>query len=409
MDYKTRTNNNVFVRALIILIIFIINPLISACYSIANLSKTVEKKQHKLLFFFISLFFGILAYTQTTQVGDIYRVYQDLVGEIFYWGVFNVESLTHPVFSLVSIFVAKLTGNIQCVSFFWITLVYFSLFCGTRNILDYKNINDSRLLMQHVIISVICFVFFVQATELMKQAIVTSLFYYAYSCFLQKRYIRTAIVVLFCLGIHLSILFYIPLFLATSINVKVLVGLFAISFLFRSFDFMAGLANITGGITELEAINSAAEFYSGNLSNFFSSSALTFRILFWLLVLMALVVAFDRRYEDKNLAKVCFLLLIILNLNYANNHNYTRILSLSYPFYCMLVVEFLIQKRRSARIFLLLCASAALVVHVNFTHARTLPNSYSTSYMGNSVGRILISPAPSYLNETNMSRQFPVR
>ena len=84
-----------------------------------------------------------------------------------------------------------------------------------------------------------------------------------------------------------------------------------------------------GDVMILGQIYSAAEIYRGEHETFFQSGAFMFTLIF----IISFFIIFSKIVVPKsNLVNVCLLMVVILNLSYTNNHNYTRLLTMMFPF-----------------------------------------------------------------------------
>ena len=397
---------------LVFTLLFVINPFLTACFSLFKIFKCEREELYYVYFFFISLFLGLLAYTQETEYGDISRLYKEISNGVTYPSDSIDEFLVlyiYPIFAFTNFTLAKTFNNVQIVSLFWGWAIYFLFFVGFYRILEnYRGDVDSKKTGIAVCISVFCVIIFSQSTELLKQAISTSLFFYAYSCYLLGKKLKTVFIVLISLGIHFSILFFAPIFFAKWFGKKTLFFIYIFSFIFWPVDLMEFVAVATGGVSDLVIISEKAEFYN-NLEGFYSSTAPTFQITYWLLAILTIIANIIGKSQDAILVKASLLFLIILNLSFGNDHNFTRLLSLSYPFFSLLLVVFLNSKNLVGRRCVYVLAFLTLVVNIKFTHDRLFTKNYNTSYMGNSMLRIIVSPVTEYLNENNMSRVYKLK
>lgn len=389
-------------------VLFILTPFWSFALTLFLLCyRSWKVQEYKVLLFFVALFLALLAYTQFTETGDLSRVYKRILTSdamsLQRYIVFMLSGSKYILSDWTNLFLYKLTGNVQVVSFFWIFLLYYSFFMGILHILEYKGIEPSWKIMGGLIsASLFCFILFTQVTELMKQGVATALIFYSYSCFLVGRQWRALLVAVLSLGIHFSPLFLCPIFLAGKIGRRTLVLLVIASFACRGFNLMSTVANVLSDLGIFPIINKLAEQYEENLDHFFSSSATFFTLTFWVYTLTTLFVFATTCSRHDALAKATILMIVILNLNYSVSHNFTRLLNNMFPFYCMLFIE-LWRFRRNLllnRVVLTGFVAATLIINLRIAYERLAPDSsYGTQYMNNSIPKIMFSSAPTYWKE----------
>lgn len=396
---KNENDQRLRVSPLRCFILFIINPFVSFCdslYSVAS-NHNYTRKDYKFLFFIIALFLGVLAFTQKTDSGDIFRVYQYTE-----YDANNLENVTSrfgsSLFSLTNILIYKLTGNVQYLSLFWVTLLYYLIFVSILNIFEYSGIKYSSRLLNYVVSSILCFVIYTQVTEIMKQGIATSLFFYAFTNLINERKKIAIVSIVLSLGIHATAFFFLPLYFAVAIkNQKWLFILAMLSFLFRQFNLMGFIVSSFAGVGALSSLVDMASGYNEkNIENFFRSDALYFTATFFMYFLYVLFVYIR---SNSVFVRVCLLMIIVLNLNYGVSHNFTRLMTMLFPFYIMLYLE--LRKINTpigvlaTKFFLF----ATFVFTVTLEYGRLASSSsYPTSFMDNSILKIIVSPLYIYLS-----------
>lgn len=396
---KNENDQRLRVSPLRCFILFIINPFVSFCdslYSVAS-NHNYTRKDYKFLFFIIALFLGVLAFTQKTDSGDIFRVYQYTE-----YDANNLENVTSrfgsSLFSLTNILIYKLTGNVQYLSLFWVTLLYYLIFVSILNIFEYSGIKYSSRLLNYVVASILCFVIYTQVTEIMKQGIATSLFFYAFTNLINERKKIAIVSIVLSLGIHATAFFFLPLYFAVAIkNQKWLFILAMLSFLFRQFNLMGFIVSSFAGVGSLSfLVDMASGYNEKNIENFFRSDALYFTATFFMYFLYVLFVYIR---SNSVFVRVCLLMIIVLNLNYGVSHNFTRLMTMLFPFYIMLYLE--LRKINTpigvlaTKFFLF----ATFVFTVTLEYGRLASSSsYPTSFMDNSILKIIVSPLYIYLS-----------
>lgn len=299
----------------------------------------------------------------------------------------------------MNVIIYKLTGNAQFVSFAWVFTSYYCYFLGILNLLEYRKVELSVGVLAAIVLgAVFCFPIFVTMTELQKQCVACSLFFYGYTLFLVNRKKKAYLILFLSIGFHYSQLFMAPMFLASKIKQKPLIIMVFASFLLRAFNPMTFFIQHFGGIGMLNHMTEIASRYTGNLKNFFQSGSLYFRFLFGFFFLSAFIV--NRITERKELVNTCFLMIIVLNMNYAINQNFTRMLITLYPYYAILLVELLAVRKTplvvSFTVFLLLVPFVSSC-RMSMTRIGAY-STYPTKFLGNSVEDLLTSTAFDYFD-----------
>lgn len=396
---KNENDKRLRVSPLRCFILFIINPFVSFCDSLYSLASNhnYTRKDYKFLFFIIALFLGVLAFTQKTDSGDICRIYK---GVIYSNG--NLENVTSrfgsSLFNLTNILIYKLTGNVQYLSLFWVTLLYYLIFVSILNIFEYSGIKYSSRLLNYVVASILCFVIYTQVTEIMKQGIATSLFFYAFTNLINERKKIAIVSIVLSLGIHATAFFFLPLYFAVAIkNQRWLFILAMLSFLFRQFNLMGFIVSSFAGVGALSSLVDMASGYNEkNIENFFRSDGLYFTATFFMYFLYVLFVYIK---SHSVFVRVCLLMIIVLNLNYGVSHNFTRLMTMLFPFYIMLYLELRKIKTPIGVLATKFFLFATFVFTVTLENGRLASSSsYPTSFMDNSILKIIVSPLYIYLS-----------
>lgn len=394
---------NVFkrVNAIPYLLLFVCNPFICLCSCLFTIAKNslYTRRDYRILFFMVALFMGTLAFTQKTSQGDIIRTYENIVNDSY-----AVQSIAlefgSSLFRLLNVFIYSLTGNVQYISLVWVTLIYYLVFLSIINIYDYWKRPYSNNIFIYLIGSIICFVIFTQVTEIMKQGVATSLFFYGYTSLINGRKIHGILPILLSFGIHGSSFFFLPIFLSLIVkDKKTLLILAAFSFFFRGFNLMVFVVQSFSGFSFLSSLTTLAESYSEqNMTNFFRSDSLYFSSVFFFYFASVLYV-YAKQKNNSIFIKACLLMVIVLNLSYGVSHNFTRMLTMMFPFYIFLYDELcnniVSRSKMISNTFLFVTFVFSFVL----VYGRLAPSGgYFTSYMDNSLIKIVLSPLYFYLN-----------
>ena len=202
-----------------IIIIWFVLPVPTMISMLVSLYfSSIFLRHRKILYLLISLTFALLAYTQESiNDTDIVRYYSTFISyenaelsNIIFYNV--LRDKMYYVFNPVSFFIVSVFGDVQFFSLFWIFIVYFLYFLGIENYCIYRKIELSRnQLLLFVFISIFGFILFTQVSEIIKQAVATSVFFYGFSLFLLKKRISALIVLVISIGIHSSVLLLLPI------------------------------------------------------------------------------------------------------------------------------------------------------------------------------------------------------
>lgn len=392
------------IRGLIItqIFLFILNPFVSLCTCIYKLSSRRElaRKEYNALYIFIALFWAVLAFTQKTDTGDISRVYEYAIRDSENIGGV-VIGFRASLFSLINAYIYMITGNVQYISLLWIFLLYYLILKSILNIIEYKNKNLCGNQVYYLVTAMSCFMIFTQVTEIMKQAVVAGLFFYSFTSLINGRKRISVVAYLMSFGIHPTAFFYAPLYTAPFFKSKnVLVVLVIISFLFRVFNLMEFVMMVSQNIPFLSSINEIAEGYNEqHIENFFRSDSFYFAVSF-IIYFATVMYAFIRDKENSILLRICMLMVIILNLNYSNSHNFTRMMLMLFPFYIIIYMELFKHVGIDSivrRLFVILIGICSLYIQYGRLYGGGI---YVTSFMDNSITKIVFSPLYYYLTTT---------
>ena len=364
----------------------------------------------KIAIITISLFFASVAFTQNTEAGDIARVYDDIICSNSYFisnPIAYILSSKHIFFDLCCQLIYSCFSDPRYVSLFWIFVLYISIFKSIDNIFKYKNIDRNSFSYFGIVVSVIfCFVIFSQVTELMKQSVATALTFLSFTYLLCNRKMASAIYYFIAMNIHFSCFFYLPLICSFFIPNSVLYILIIVSFFFRQYDLMPVFSVMLSRYDDLIFVGElykAVEQYQGNFDNFFRSDAVMFRIIFYHFLVLSLVAKI--RNKTSKLLSACLMMGVILNLCYSNNHNYTRLLTMMFPFYILLYIELYLEEKKVCRtqddkfkfIMRYVLVIGAFVINLRFFIGRVFEGIYSTSYLDNSLFNLVLYPFFMYL------------
>ena len=390
-------------KTIILLSFFLlINPFIACLLSMLLLR--IGNQHIKLLAFYIAIFIGLLAFTQYSPNGDISRTYH-LINSVRGLSLDNFLSYLnidkYPIYTILNVIVTNVTGNVQYTSLWWGFLVYFICFLAIINLMEYLGC-DKRKIYFIFLVTIFCFIMFVEAMETMKQAVATSIAFLSFSYYLLERRVKSIVIFISSLAIHFSSLFLLPLFLAKTLKPKYIYIILLGSFWMRSINLMEISALILDWVGIFPKIAWMADTYSEQSYNNFFSDAPYFQFTFWIVCFIVLLNHIFVRKSNDIIDKAGILFIVVLNLNYSNNHNFTRLLLYSFPIYLMIFMNILCHLKNMAtrRILTQFIVFITFSLQFWFSLGRlgTDVSKYQTSFMDNSILKITLSPVYFYLD-----------
>lgn len=392
------------------LIFVLLHPFLGFCMALITLFSRGDKLSNKsknLLFAVLAFFLALVAFTQVSPEGDITRTY----GGIMFradsdWREFLKLSIAEDkyiLFSVLNNIIYTLTGRVEFVSLVWIFVLYYFSCKAIENIISYYKLGAcKRTLFVAVFAFIFCFVIFTQVTEIMKQAVAAALFLYANSLWLIGKKKKTYIIAGLSLMIHATAWFYIPLFFVNKLKMKFLVILAIASFAFRQFNLMDFIANFLGRLNSLSTLRDIAEGYSSFDKEFFSSSATYFLVTFAVFFIFVLLAYWFNSDKNSPLMKILLAYIVILNFNYSSDHNFTRMLTMLFPFYTfiLMVVKSSHKYYSYKSVFYFLFLACTAFINYYLVIGRLWGTGYTTSYMNGSLTNLLTYTLFDYFSMT---------
>ena len=383
-------------------VLLLINPFIACLSSILFLK--MGNQHIRVCAFFIAIFIGLLAFTQYSPNGDISRTYH-MINSVtdFSLGSFLIYLATdkYLIYTILNVVITNVTGNVQYTSLLWGFLVYYVCFCAIINFMKYFGC-DKRKIYFIFLATVFCFIVFAEAMETMKQAVATSMAFLSFSYYLLGRRVKSIIIFILSLGVHFSPLFLLPLFLAKTLKPVYIYVLLLGSFLMRSINLMEISAQIINWLGIFPTLALVADTYSEQNYNNFFSDAPYFQLTFWIVCFIVLLNHIFVKKSNDTIDKAGILFIVMLNLNYSNNHNFTRLLLFSFPVYLMIFMNILCHLKNiiTRRILTQFIVFITFFLQFGFSLERfgTDASKYQTSFMDNSLLKITLSPLYFYLD-----------
>lgn len=390
-------------NTIILLSLFLlINPFV-ACLSSVLLLK-MGNLHIKVCAFFIAIFIGLLAFTQYSPNGDISRTYH-IINSVtdFSFGAFLIYLAAdkYLIYTILNVIITNVTGNVQYTSLLWGFLVYYICFGAIINLMEYFGC-DKRKTYLIFLASIFCFIVFAEAMETMKQAVATSLAFLSFSYYLLGVRIKSIIIFIFSLGIHFSPLFLLPLFFAKTLKPVYIYIILLGSFLMRSINLMEITAQMINWLGIFPALALVADAYTEQNYNNFFSDAPYFQLTYGIVCFIVLLNYIFVKKSNDTINKAGILFIVVLNLNYSNNHNFTRLLLFSFPVYIMIFMNILccLKNIVTKRILMQFILLITFFLQFWFSLGRfgMDTSKYQTSFMDNSFLKITLSPLYFYLD-----------
>lgn len=396
-----------------IFLLFFINPFFAFFSSFFLLLKKGNKKHERIVvYIIISLFYALLAYTQKSnglQDTDIIRYYNYFNDfskmPLFGTDLFYNLNLLFVGFDIVSRVVVNITRDVKFFSLFWTFVSYIYLYLSIENFIRYRRIRLNNIRWFFLIVfCTLCLQLFTQVTETYKQAVSLALFFYGFTLTLLNRKKVGAIYVVFAMLCHLSTLLCLIMYLPHYINHRkmwIVVGISGLIGLINSMNIMTNILNFIGSNSYfLYLLINKSEKYGEELDGF----SLSFVFVIQLLVLIVaclyieLLTRKSRRYDNLFLPFLCLLL-----INLSSAHNFDRSINLaSFPM-TVLFIDCLTLRTKQKKLrtaVLTFFVISMLFVNTRKTYFRTLDSSgYTSSYMDNSIPKIILSPSFFYFYE----------
>ena len=154
----------------------------------------------------------------------------------------------------------------------------------------------------------------------------------------------------------------------------------------------------------LSAYAEVAQGYSENFDTGFRSGSMYFILSF--VILLAIILLHRYATNKRSLvSKLSLLFVVVLNLNYQNDHNFTRLILFSYPIYALVYLDLLsnsirLKKMRAPLLSFVIISTLFLNIYISKDRYSIGSSSaaYTTSFMNNSLWDISTSSIYGYLS-----------
>lgn len=369
-------------------------------------SKLSENKIH-LCLIIISLFWGILAFSQkslTPEDTDCIRYYYIFSNFEFLTPIqsiqeLNILELLNYIFYPVTAFVVSVTKNVQSMSLFWTFIVYICTYLSIQKLMKYYGCYNQKMYAKIIFFSTFCFMVFVQISELLKNSSAFAVFFYALTIFMTKgNKLLVVILLLVSIGLHPSVILLFPLFLYRLFKTKIILSISLFLFVFSmSTNVISILIEHLPGGTYFEMIRERFDGYGNG-----ESGSIHYIILQLIMVSSALYLWIHEKYnvELEYAVNIILIYFIISTLNISNLTAYLRLSIFSHWLFSLVLIWYFYLSPRFINLpkvknFLILIM---FLMTIRWSIGRITPGGYSSSYMDNSITKILFSTSVDYLS-----------
>lgn len=388
---------------------FLVSPILSLWVSFCLLFKRkMSECEIDLCTFIISLFWGILAFTQkslyyegtdcTRYYFELERFEHDSLFEAL--KSLDILEMINFVFYPISVMITSLMGNVQFVSFFWTSLVYFLTYISSKRLMKYYGCFTQRTFAIVVLLSTFCFIAFVQVSELLKNSAAFAVFFYAFTIYMTKgSKLATGLLVFISIGLHPTVIMLFPLFLYKIMNTKILLYVSIIlSILVATTNIIGILMNMLPGGGYFDLLMDRFGYYGKG-----QSGTLHYIVLQVVMLSTSLFLYCNRKANKKEqcyAVNIILLYFLISNMNFYNIVAYLRFSILTHWQFTLLLILLIQASVNSSRLRAVkkyLCIFMFLMT-ARWTIGRTTPGGYASSYMDNSIPKIVFSTTYHYLS-----------
>ena len=307
----------------------------------------------------------------------------------------NSDTILTYTFTFVNVLLVSVFKNVQIISLVWISLFYYLHFVSMFRMMELSNIPRSRTnIFLLLIFSLFGAILFTQVTETIKNAVAFSFFFYLFTLFLADGKKWKFLLGFFIgIGIHSSILMLLPIFFYKRIHYKYLFVISLFCILICPFVNMMEVAmSILPDWGFFGELASKAEGYSEDAASSSSRRYIVIGLFLW--IYSAILYKKDKAMELY--LNIVLIYVIMMFLNYNNSHAFIRFANFAQ---FVIVLEFLIllRNRMKLRVCLWIIMLFFCLTNLQMTYGRTLSGGYCSSYMDNSIVKILTSNVYDYL------------
>lgn len=386
--------------------IWVISPFASIFAALfIVLAIRINPSSIKLVFSFISISFALIAFTQKSLYWDGTDI------ERYYYGltpILNTDYQSLPLFlsteilnysfTLVNIIIVALTRNVQSISIFWTYVIYYLFFLSIYNYIGLyhrHSLGSNKLMFATIVFSIFGSILFVQITETIKSAVAITLFFYTFTRYLKGCSKRRIILLLFIgTGIHAQTLMLLPIFLYRRVRFHtLLVVTVVVIVLCTQINLMdIGLRIIPStGWSEL-----LIERASGYASDVGQQSSKRYMFIGLLCFVVCVLLYSKGCFNNKNrIGNVVLIYTIIMFLNFQNSNAFIRFANFISFIATIEFVELYCNKKVHQLAGVLMVTF--MILNLQMTLGRTISGGYCSSYMDNSIVKLILSNPLDYL------------
>lgn len=387
-------------------LIWLISPFIGMLTALILILKIqITKKTLKSIFFFISLSFSFLAFTQKSLYWDGTDI------ERYYFGLKPIlnedyssiplllaqESLTY-VFTPINILLVIATHNVQSISILWTFVIYYFFFNSILNFIELyhpKEFNDRYLWFATIIFSIFGSILFVQVTETIKSAVAISFFFYIFTLYLKGAKKTIISVLLFlCIGIHAQTLMLIPIFLYKHFRFQTLAITTIVTIVVCT---QINIINLVLSILPSSGWAGLLTERAMDYGNDIGASSSKRYLFIGLSTFLITIILYHYKYynESNRIGNIILIYIIVMFLNYTNSNAFIRFANFISFIATIQFIELFVHKKTHQLSYLL--SFIYFILNFQMTIGRTISGGYCSSYMDNSIFKIIFSNAYDYL------------
>lgn len=393
---------------LFLILLFLISPFFSMVASFWMLfKKNMTRGGLLACLIVISMFWGILAFSQKSLAAedtDCIRYYQSMelyetlnITDCFQ--IINFLELLNFIFYPVSVIAVSITGNVQIMSCLWTFLAYILTYISIRRLMEYYGNFNQKDFAKVILVCTFCFMAFVQISELLKNSAAFAVFFYALTLYMSGgNKLYTMIFVVIAIGLHPSVMMLLPLFLYKVLNTKFAIVLGVALFLISLLTNIIELAlSILPGSGYFELLLNRFEDYGDGQTGSTHYVAIQLALL-----CSALYLWYKHKYNKEISYAINLVLLyfIISNINYYNLVAYLRFSIFSHWLFALIYIWYIKVSFESKNISTIkkILVIFMLIMTTRWTLSRTVSGGYCSSYMDNSLPKIMFSTSYNYLS-----------
>jgi len=365
----------------------------------------LSKSNLKFLSFLIAASLALLAFTQKSiSVGidtDIQRYYDEFSylegNSINILPLLFSDNLLTYTFTFINAVLVIASGNVQMISLFWIFVIYYFHFNTFWIICEKEGIELNKTnIFLILVFSIFGAILFTQITETIKNAVAITLFFYVLIKHIYGWPIYKTLISLFLIiGIHSMVLMLIPMFFYKKFNYKVLTAILILVFFTSPFiNIMTISTMVIPDVGFFSLLREKALDYSDFAGE---TSSKRYIIISFVLLIYSFILQKKNIFNNNNkYINIVLLYMLLMWINYNNSHAFIRFANFAHFFilweFILLHKEYKLKSTVLSFFFIFF-----LLTNLQMTKGRTTPGNYASSYMDNSIAKVLFSNVYDYL------------